>query len=366
MVLYSGKIPIRQPLLDLAVQPLQLFRTYSRQDVHGIFSPNTTFFPQAGTWGLQGIVDVPDRPGDYVFFVTFGQAQGDHQFDEFITEDGVLAWQSQPRQGFDDRKIRDFIQHREEVNNIHLFLRPGRDHGYTYFGRLKYLDHDPTRQRPVHFEWQLLDWPGAAMAPAFLANKLVPVAPSAVAPGVATAAPIADQLIETSAPDRRRAGRVKSQHGTLVRARRPDYLANQVANQELGLAGELLVLRIEQDNLTAAGKPELAALVRHVSVLENDTAGYDILSFSVDGTKRFIEVKTTRGSADADFFISASELAFARKHSANYCLYRLYEYSDELDRAKFFILHGAPDSHNQLCLAPTNFKVSIQREDGQL
>jgi hypothetical protein len=113
----------------------------------------TSFHPRRRSYrkqkhGGHGIVDVPDRCGDYVFFVTFGQAQGDHQFDEFITHDGVLSWPSQLRQGFDDRRIQDFIGHREEVNNIHLFLRPVRDQNYTYVGGLRYLDQDPTRTAP--------------------------------------------------------------------------------------------------------------------------------------------------------------------------------------------------------------------------
>lgn len=27
---------------------------------------------------------------------------------------------------------------------------------YTYLGRLSYLSHDAERERPVHFEWQLI------------------------------------------------------------------------------------------------------------------------------------------------------------------------------------------------------------------
>jgi hypothetical protein len=131
----------------------------------------------------------------------------------------------------------------------------------------------------------------------------------------------------------------------------------------LGLLGEQLVLRIEQDRLIRAGRADLAAKVRHVSLLENDTAGYDILSYDDDGKKLFVEVKTTRGAIDSDFFISASELAFARLHSEQYRLYRLYEYSDELDSASFYVLTGAPEDYEQLCLAPTNFKVSVRRQD---
>ena len=340
---------------------LLLFDKFSRKDVHAIFSPDTSFAPQAGTWGLQGIVEVPNRRGDYVFFVTFGQKQGDHEFDEFITEDGVLAWQSQPSQTLDERRIRDFIRHREEANNIYLFLRTSKNLDYTYFGRLKYLDHDPVKQRPVHFQWQLLDWPPTAAVLTSLGEKLVPVQVGQPGPNEGTGT-AEHHLWESPIPGLRKPGRQMPTPGNRTRARRPDYIGNQVANQELGMLGELLVLRNEQQRLMNDKRPDLAAKVRHVSVLENDTAGYDILSYQLDGQKLFIEVKTTRGPIDSDFFISASELNFARAHAAHYRLYRLYDYSDERDTAGFFVLDGAFEQDGRFCLASTNFRVSLQRE----
>jgi Domain of unknown function (DUF3427) len=139
------------------VRALELFEDYSREDVHDIFSPETPFVPQGGTWGLHGIVAIPDRPGDFVFFVTLGQQQGGHVFDEGVTQDGVLSWQSQPRQGLDDPRVRTFIQHDELKNSIYLFLRASRRAKYTYLGKLKYLSHDAERENPVYFQWQILD-----------------------------------------------------------------------------------------------------------------------------------------------------------------------------------------------------------------
>jgi len=138
---------------------LELYLEYSRKDVHDIFSPETPFTPSNGTWGLHGIVDIPKKPGDYVFFVTFGQHQADHIFDEWITEEGVISWQSQPRQSFDDRRIKEFIHHNYKRNLIHLFLRTQRTTNYTYLGKLGYLIHDPKHEKPVYIYWQLLDWP---------------------------------------------------------------------------------------------------------------------------------------------------------------------------------------------------------------
>ena len=89
------------------MRDLVRYADYSREEVHDIFDPDSTLIPQAGTWGLHGIVKIPERPGDYVFFVTFGQKQSDHEFDEGITADGVLRWQSQPKQSLNDADIRE-------------------------------------------------------------------------------------------------------------------------------------------------------------------------------------------------------------------------------------------------------------------
>lgn len=141
---------------------LEIFKSYCRRDVHSFFSPHSKFVPQAGTWGLHGIVDVPGPPGDYVFFVTYGQTQGNHEFEESISETGILSWQSQPRQGFKDRRIQDFLKHKEDINSIHLFFRADQRDDYTYFGRLRFSEYDPEKEFPVHIKWQILDWPPPA------------------------------------------------------------------------------------------------------------------------------------------------------------------------------------------------------------
>ena len=143
---------------SVMISSLIKYGDYSREEVHALFSPETTFTPQAGTWGLHGIVKIPNRPGDFVFFVTFGQKQGDHHFVEGITEEGILSWQSQPRQGFASKKIKKFIAHDEAKNRIYLFLRTSKYNKYTYMGHLKYQSHDPRREFPVYFTWQILDW----------------------------------------------------------------------------------------------------------------------------------------------------------------------------------------------------------------
>jgi hypothetical protein len=62
-----------EPMQEEAMLSLELYRDYTRKEVHDIFAPDTPFTPQSGTWGLHGIIAVPDRPKDFLFFVTFGQ-----------------------------------------------------------------------------------------------------------------------------------------------------------------------------------------------------------------------------------------------------------------------------------------------------
>ncbi len=336
------------------MRTLQLWQEYTREDVHSIFSPDTTFMPQRGTWGLHGMVRVPSRPGDWVFFVTFGQAQGEHVFDESITDEGVLSWQSQPAQELKDTIIKELIQHDDRINTIHLFLRTKKGNPYGYFGALGYLTHDGSRQKPVHFQWQLLDWPPEAE---FLDRiGLKPIASHEGLPQ--PPAPLTPASLSLEAvplpPSRARTGVGKE---TFQNRKSPDYAARDARNRELGLKGELLVITHEKERLINAGRADLAEKIIHVSQIEGDSAGYDIRSYESDGTNRFIEVKTTRGGATTSFFISPNELAFSAQNSDSYVLFRLYEFDDKSESAKTYLLTGNVTTH--LLLEPTAFRAKL-------
>ena len=119
---------------------LLLFEDYSRREVHDIFAPGTPFTPGAGVWGLSGIVE--HRPAEFVLFMLYGREQSDYRFDEGVTADGVVTWQSQPGQTLGDAQVRRLIAHDSELSNVRLFLRTkprdsgGRPMPYTYVGRL--------------------------------------------------------------------------------------------------------------------------------------------------------------------------------------------------------------------------------------
>jgi len=93
-----------------------------------------------------------------VFFSTEGAQQGTHRFDESITKDGVLSWQSQPRHHLDSKVIQTLIHHNEKTNNIYFFWRKTKKDKYTYLGKLAYISHDPYKECPVYFKWQIIDW----------------------------------------------------------------------------------------------------------------------------------------------------------------------------------------------------------------
>jgi hypothetical protein len=117
------------------------------------------------------------------------------------------------------------------------------------------------------------------------------------------------------------------------------------------------VLAHERGRLVAAGREDLAERVVHTSIVEGDGAGYDIRSYEEDGQPRLIEVKTTAGEADTDFFISPNELSCSARNSDHYYLFRLYRYNEKDDAARSYVLRG--DLNQQLSLVPTAFRAAL-------
>lgn len=134
-----------------------------------------------------------------------------------------------------------------------------------------------------------------------------------------------------------------------------DYLAREARNRDLGHAGESFVLAYERQRLIAEGERQLAALVEHVAETQGDGAGFDIRSFSADGSERLIEVKTTAFAKECAFFISPNELNCSRDNAANYHLYRLFDFRK---RPQMFCLQGNLRDH--LWLEPDNYRASVR------
>lgn len=332
---------------------LKLWESFTREEIHGIFSPDTPFTPQAGTWGLHGMIKIPDREGDWVFLVTLGNQQGDHVFDESITKDGVLSWQSQPRLDFSSDAIKSLINHDDQINNIHLFLRSNKKSSYGYFGRLGYLTHDADRQNPVYFQWQILDWEPPRD---FIESVGIKLSQEESVTSSQVPKHNKNQLIPGERPTKK--SRKNGVNTNEFRGKKsPDYGLIDSRNKKLGLEGELLVLNKEIIHLREINRYDLADKVIHVSVVEGDGAGYDIKSYDDDGNVKFIEVKTTKGSANTSFFISPNELEFSKAHATHYQLYRLYNFEVETSSGKFYVIKG--NLFEQLDITPTQYKAQL-------
>jgi len=332
---------------------LELWSEYSREEIHSIFSPDTKFTPQAGTWGMHGIIPIPNRNGDWVFIVTYGNKQGEHTFDEFITTEGVLSWQSQPRMDFQSEAIKSFINHDDRVNNIYLFLRSNERNTYGYFGRLRYLTHDAERQKPVYFQWQILDWEPPAEFIKRVGIELI--SPEPIEEVIPSVTKINQLLfVEKPSPKQRNLG-VKTKEFRSRKA--PDYGLMDSKNKKLGLEGELFILEQEIRLLKEAGRHDLVEKVIHVSVVEGDGAGHDVKSFDFNGSPKFIEVKTTKGSASTPFFISPNELEYSKNCPDGYHLYRLFEFDPNTKSGKVYVLRG--DLTAQINIIPTQYKAEV-------
>jgi hypothetical protein len=137
-------------------------------------------------------------------------------------------------------------------------------------------------------------------------------------------------------------------------ARKSDVAGRDERNRVLGRAGEERVLAYERSVLRSAGRDELARKVRWVSEEDGDGAGYDIASFEQDGRSRLIEVKTTNGWDRTPFHITRNELAVAEERRAEWCLFRLWNFSREPNA---FELRPPLDAH--VSLTATSYRASF-------
>lgn len=130
-----------------------------------------------------------------------------------------------------------------------------------------------------------------------------------------------------------------------------NYLEREQSNKALGLYGEEIVIEYEKWNLIRLEHYQLADKIEWISKEEGDWAGFDILSKNLNGTDKYIEVKTTRLGKETPFFFSSNELQFSIKRASDYHLYRLFNAEND---TKFFQKNGAL---NSICKSiPTMFK----------
>jgi len=127
------------------------------------------------------------------------------------------------------------------------------------------------------------------------------------------------------------------------------------SREAIGQAGENWVINHERSYLTTKGRIDLAIQITRISET-NIAAGYDILSFELDSSKKFIEVKATALSK-TEFFISANELEIAKQLNGNYWIYLISEIYGE--PKLFTIQDPTKEIGKKLILTPVNFQVQL-------
>jgi hypothetical protein len=136
--------------------------------------------------------------------------------------------------------------------------------------------------------------------------------------------------------------------------RKFDPAERDARNRKLGKQGEELVYMHEQHRLRAADRADLAKKVEWTSEVRGDGAGYDILSFEVDGRERLIEVKTTNGPAKTPFFLSENERASSDERPDAFRLLRLYSF---VEKPSAFELR--PPLTERLALNPVSYRANL-------
>lgn len=134
-----------------------------------------------------------------------------------------------------------------------------------------------------------------------------------------------------------------------------DFAGRDAKNRSLGRQGELWAIEWERARLRANNCAHLIDAIEHVSETQGDGSGYDIRSKNLDGSDRFIEVKTTNGNRFTPFLITGNELDCSRELGSSYHVYRVFEFSSN---PHLFIISGPLDESVQL--EPTEYRVRFK------
>jgi hypothetical protein len=121
-------------------------------------------------------------------------------------------------------------------------------------------------------------------------------------------------------------------------ARKVDWEKARDRNNELGDQGEEFVMEYEIDRLTDLLMKDAKQYVLHLSRLQGDGLGYDVLSINENGLPRYIEVKTTSGSVDTPFYMSNNEKRFFEEYGDSAFIYRVYNFKRETRRGEVKII----------------------------
>lgn len=132
-----------------------------------------------------------------------------------------------------------------------------------------------------------------------------------------------------------------------------DFLAREQRNHSLATAGQKFVMAFEAERLRANGRDSYADGIEHITADDGDGPGYAIHSYGLDGSDRFIEVKTTCYGRETPFYVSAHEVEISRRHGDRFWVYRVFSFREQ---PGLYMLHGALD--DSVNLEPTEYRAT--------
>jgi hypothetical protein len=136
-----------------------------------------------------------------------------------------------------------------------------------------------------------------------------------------------------------------------------DYELRSSKCRMRGERGEFYVLEQEKEFLIKNNKGDLALKVTQVSK-DDDSLGYDILSFDLDGKEKYIEVKSTVSRPDnVQFYLTNNELIKSRSLT-NYYLYIVFEITST--NPKIAKILSPFSDNNKFELNPILYSVNLK------
>ncbi len=124
----------------------------------------------------------------------------------------------------------------------------------------------------------------------------------------------------------------------------------------IGVLGEEFVYKTELDNVKNFDDTSVDRVL-HLSIMQGDGLGYDILSLDNKGNTIYIEVKTTSDSNPlTPFYMSTNELDFFRDHDTDAFIYRVYDFNMDSKHGKIQII-SAHELFSDYIFDPINFMV---------
>lgn len=172
----------------------------------------------------------------------------------------------------------------------------------------------------------------------------------------------AKTLKKITIPKRKNSDIKKTTNKQKLTQTKQDYVKRQIQHIDVGQKGEELIFKLEKEKLLKGVKngiiPGLEGYLKWVS-LDDDSKGYDILSFDLDTLEPlFIEVKTTMDNRFTPFYMTANEVQFSKVHANNYRLYRIFDLKKEV--ARYYELVGDISISQEVKIDSVNFMVYIK------